>query len=255
MPGRQDVTGLAEPFETDAVSWSRPDPSRHIRSHRTTGPEAGSAAHRAARRARRPRGRPATHERSARYGLAVPLVLITGLPGSGKSTLAAALAVRLELPLIAKDRFKEILFETLGVRDMAWSRQLGVAAVALQFDAMRTVHDAVVDSALWTDRSEPELNALGLPMVQLYCDCPFELARQRFFERLQTGDRHRGFTEEGMTNEDFERFRPLTEPLRLSAPLVRVDTTTPVDAQQVADMVITAQSTERALPIAADGGR
>ena len=170
----------------------------------------------------------------------VALVLVTGLPGSGKSTLAAALAFRLDLPLIAKDRFKEILFDTLGVRDMAWSRQLGVAAVALQFDAMRTVKDAVVDSALWTDRSELELTALGLSMVQVYCDCPFEVARRRFFDRLQTGARHRGFREEGMTIEDFERFRPLLEPLRLSAPLVKVDTTSPVDIHQVADMVIAA---------------
>lgn len=70
---------------------------------------------------------------------------------SGKSTLAAALASLLDLPLIAKDRFKEILFDALGVGDMEWSRRLGAAAVALQFDAMRTVRSAVVDSALWTD--------------------------------------------------------------------------------------------------------
>ena len=161
------------------------------------------------------------------------LVVVTGVPGSGKSTLAAALATRLDLPLIAKDRFKEILFDTLGVGDMAWSKRLGQAAIALQFDVMRTVQHAVVDSALWTDHSEPELEAMGLPMVQVYCDCPFELARQRFFDRLVAGERHPGFREEEMTIEEFERFRPLTEPLRLSAPLVRVETTTPVDVDDV----------------------
>jgi len=163
----------------------------------------------------------------------VALVVVTGVPGSGKSTLAAALATRLDLPLIAKDRFKEILFDTLGVGDMAWSKRLGQAAIALQFDVMRTVQHAVVDSALWTDHSEPELEAMGLPMVQAYCDCPFELARKRFFDRLVAGERHPGFREEEMTIEEFERFRPLTEPLRLSAPLVRVETTTPVDVDDV----------------------
>ncbi|HUF34252.1 MAG TPA: AAA family ATPase [Acidimicrobiales bacterium] len=168
------------------------------------------------------------------------IVLVTGLPGSGKSTLASSLASHLGLPLIAKDRFKEILFDTLGTGDMGWSRQLGAAAVALQFDAMRTVKTAVVDSALWTDLSEPELEALGLPMVQVYCDCPFELARQRFLDRVQSGERHLGFAEEGMTPEDFERFWPLIEPLRLAVPLIRVDTSAEVDALEVARSVVVA---------------
>jgi predicted kinase len=172
----------------------------------------------------------------------VAIVLLTGLPGSGKSTLAAELAPRLGLPLIAKDRFKEILFDTLGVEDMAWSRRIGQAAIALQLDAMRAVKDAVVDSALWTDRSEPELERLGLPMVQVYCDCPFELARQRFFDRVASGDRHPGYCEDEMTVEDFERFRPLLEPLRLAAPLVRVDTSLPVGIDAVADAITDATS-------------
>ncbi len=174
----------------------------------------------------------------------MPLVLITGLPGSGKSTLAAALGSRLDLPVIAKDRFKEILFDTLGSRDVAWSRQVGRAAIALQYDAMRTVRDAVVDSALWTGRSEPELEALGVPMVQLYCDCPFDVARQRFFRRVDAGDRHPGLAEHDMTSEDYERFRPLTAPLRLRAPLVRVDTTTAVDTD---DLAVRVQAALRSL--------
>ena len=170
----------------------------------------------------------------------MPIVLVTGLPGSGKSTLAATLAARLDLPLIAKDRFKEILFDALGTGDADWSRQLGRAAVALQYDAMRTVKDAVVDSALWTDVSEPELEALGLPIVQVYCDCPFELARQRFLDRATSGARHPGFCEEQMTDVEFERFRPLLEPLRLRAPLVRVDTSTTFDVEGVARAVLDA---------------
>lgn len=68
----------------------------------------------------------------------------------------------------------------------------------------------------------------------MYCDCPFELARQRFFDRVASGNRHLGYREDEMTTEDFERFRPLLEPLRLSAPLVRVDTSKPVDVSAVA---------------------
>ena len=106
-----------------------------------------------------------------------PLVLVTGLPGSGKTTLAVALARKLDLPLIGKDQYKEILFEVLGVGDMEWSRRIGQAAIALQYDAMSTVRSAVVDSALWTGVSEPEVEALGLHLIQLHCRCPFEVAR------------------------------------------------------------------------------
>jgi predicted kinase len=164
------------------------------------------------------------------------LVVVTGLPGSGKSTLSGQLAAEMRLPLIGKDHFKEILFDTLGVGDVAWSRRLGMAAIALQYDAMRHVESAVVDSALWPGVSEPQLEAVNRPMVQVYCDCPFEMARERFFSRVATGSRHPGHADG--EQEDFERFRWLASPLAMSCPLVRVDTTVPIDALDVATRVL-----------------
>ena len=177
----------------------------------------------------------------------MPLVLVTGLPGSGKTTVSAALADELRLPLIAKDRFKEVLFDTLGAADIAWSQRIGAAAIALQYEMMRTVKDAVVDSALWTDRSEPEVLALGLPLVQVYCDCPFDVARDRFFDRLAGGNRHPGFAETEMSRDDYDRFSPLSEPLRLPNPLVRVPTTEPLTATRLGVVVA---EVRRALDVA-----
>jgi hypothetical protein len=74
-----------------------------------------------------------------------------------------------------------------------------------------------VDPALWTGVSEPELEALGLPLVQLYCDCPYEMARSRYFNRV--AERHPGYNEHEATHEDYETYRRLEEPLRLSWPL------------------------------------
>jgi predicted kinase len=167
------------------------------------------------------------------------LVLLTGLPGSGKTTLSVQLAREMRLPLIAKDRYKAILFDQLGVGDEAWSRQIGQAAIALQYDAMATVKSAVVDSALWSGISEPEVTALGLDLVQVHCDCAFELARTRFLARVHDGTRHPGHREELMAEDDYERFRPLIEPLRLRAPLVRVDTSRPVDVGEVIAAIAT----------------
>lgn len=53
-------------------------------------------------------------------------VLVAGWPGSGKSTLAAALATRLDLPLLAKDEIKEALMDALGrPQTVADSQRLG----------------------------------------------------------------------------------------------------------------------------------
>ena len=161
------------------------------------------------------------------------LVIVTGLPGSGKSTLSNELAARLSLPLIAKDRYKEILFDALGIGDRAWSRKLGQAAIALQYDAMASVRDAVVDSGLWPGMSEPELKSLDLRMIQVFCQCPFEIARDRYFARV----RHAGFIAERMTVEDYEGYRPLLEPLALDAPLVRADTSGPVNLEQLVEQL------------------
>jgi len=170
----------------------------------------------------------------------VALIVVTGLPASGKTTLATALSSALALPLIRKDHYKELLFDTLGIGDRDWSRRIGQAAIALQYEAMALARDAVVDSALWTGVSEAELLRLRLPIVQVFCECPFELARDRYFKRERSGERHAGFVAEELTVDDFERFRPLTVPLQLDAPLCTVDTTQPVGIAVLATEVLSA---------------
>ena len=56
------------------------------------------------------------------------LLIVTGLPCAGKTTLARRLALALNLPLVTKDDLKELLFETVGWTDRAWSKRLGQAA-------------------------------------------------------------------------------------------------------------------------------
>lgn len=54
--------------------------------------------------------------------LRLPVVLVTGVPAAGKSTLARALSARLGMPLLSKDRVKEVLYDTLGELDRAATR-------------------------------------------------------------------------------------------------------------------------------------
>jgi len=43
-------------------------------------------------------------------------ILITGMPASGKSTMAETISERLKLPVISKDKIKELLFDNVGFR-------------------------------------------------------------------------------------------------------------------------------------------
>ena len=52
------------------------------------------------------------------------LIIIWGLPCTGKTTLGPWLAKELGLPFVHKDGIKESLFESLGWKDRAWSKQL-----------------------------------------------------------------------------------------------------------------------------------
>ena len=158
-------------------------------------------------------------------------VLVTGIPGSGKSTLAEALSTGLDLPLLAKDDLRDVLIDSLGIThsDRSARMKVGMAAVRLQYRLMATMPSMVIDCALWTDRSEPELRATGRDFVQVFCSCPFEVAR----ERVRLRERWDSIA----AVDEYERFRPLLEPLRLEDPLVTVSTEQPVDIDSVANEV------------------
>ena len=60
-------------------------------------------------------------------------VIVSGPPASGKSTLAPILALRLALPLLAKDTIKDALMTSLGVANVEDPRRLGRASFAVLY--------------------------------------------------------------------------------------------------------------------------
>lgn len=60
-------------------------------------------------------------------------VLIAGLPASGKTTFAAHLAAQLQLPMVSKDRIKEIMYDTIGFRSKDEKVTLSIAATQLLY--------------------------------------------------------------------------------------------------------------------------
>ena len=83
------------------------------------------------------------------------LVLISGAPGTGKTVLAQQLAAALPVTVIEKDVLKENLFDTLGERDLGWSKRLGAAAFAL-LDMFVQSHlkagqSVIAEAAFWRE--------------------------------------------------------------------------------------------------------
>jgi predicted kinase len=165
------------------------------------------------------------------------LIVVTGPPAAGKTTIARELATRLRLPLIAKDTIKEALFDRLGTGDLAWSQRLGEATyLAMLRIAEETVQAgaSLVLEANFIRGGEAKLAGLQARFVQLHCSAPFEVLIERYGSR----DRHPGHVD----SERIEALREAVEtgrhnPLDLPGATIRIDTSRPVDLDDLARRV------------------
>jgi predicted kinase len=179
------------------------------------------------------------------------VVLVSGVPGAGKSTLAGPLAAGLGFALLGKDRIKETLHDALGAppadrpwsgtqrsstqrSGRPWTKWLGGAAMELIW-ALAADAPAVVLEANFRPRSEYErgrITGLGGQVVEVYCDCPIQLAIARYNGRAAS--RHPVHVVDTLSEElaaEFDR------PIGLGE-LVVVDTSGPVDVALVIDEVL-----------------
>lgn len=159
------------------------------------------------------------------------LVLVSGAPASGKTTLATQLAARLDAQLLSKDVIKETLWDELG-DDVALD-VIAAASVRLLYVLAGYSSFAVLDSFFWTGLAEHDLRALGQPMVQVFCDCPSEVSQRRYFERARDVSRRDPRHDPEGPDESLERWRDQSGLLELDVPLLKVDTTRPVELEEL----------------------
>jgi predicted kinase len=163
------------------------------------------------------------------------LVLMSGYPGSGKSTLAASLAASMGFALLSKDAMLTTLYSAFefGPGDAAASLRTGRAAWAVFWLQARHSPEAVLDTNIqWNNRQQlDDLRALGGRLVEVRCDCPPEVARQRYAARAAVGHPAQRYAA-----LDDERLLAYERPIGLG-PLVRVDSTAPIDVEAVVRQV------------------
>ncbi|MET0660215.1 MAG: ATP-binding protein [Steroidobacteraceae bacterium] len=140
------------------------------------------------------------------------VLVISGLPATGKTTAARRLSNVLSWPLLAKDDFKERLFDTVGSSDALTSRRLSLASYALMFDVARQLADAGVHFVLegnfrWAETGR-EFESLyeRVQFTQLWCTAPSGVLIERLRQRAHGASRHPG-------HRDAENFATLVAEL------------------------------------------
>ncbi|MGO9659933.1 MAG: hypothetical protein ACLQVK_03455 [Acidimicrobiales bacterium] len=158
-------------------------------------------------------------------------VVVDGAPASRKSTLAPQIAQALRLPLLAKDTIKDALMAVVPPADVEQSRQLGRAAVEVMLAlAAASPVGAVRESNFYRSRATVELRRLPGLVVEVFCRCSCEVARDRY--RRRAGTRDAGHfdtlrTDDELWNEEF------ADPIAVGWPVIEVNTGVEVDAASV----------------------
>jgi predicted kinase len=162
------------------------------------------------------------------------VVLVSGAPGAGKSTLAVPLASELGFPLLAKDRIKETLADTLGdgAGELAWSQRLGAASMELLWALAGDAPAAVLEANFWPGdgRHERHLRELGAHAVEVHCTCSLAVGMRRYAERRAS--RHVAHAEAHQIVPP-EAWAKWARPVGIGE-LVSVDTSGPVDVAELA---------------------
>lgn len=171
-----------------------------------------------------------------------PVVLVNGLPGAGKTTFARSLSRRLDLPLYCKDTIKEAYSDVFGIAPgvhqvrREWSKAHGAGASEAMWALVADAPGGAILESWWPRETMPFVEAglrrarIGRPVTVL-CDVPYELARERFVQRVRDGARH-PIHDDTTDPADYDRDWKQTEPLAVG-PVLRVDTSGPVDLEPV----------------------
>ena len=160
------------------------------------------------------------------------ILFVSGAPGSGKSTVAHALASALPFALIAKDRIKETLFESIEPHMAAkLEHDLSGMAMRILWALAADCPQVILEANFRPKNPVQRFTIEGLVgrKLEIYCRCPAEVAMRRFAERAKRADHHPAHTLRQMSAGQMAEY---DRPIGLS-PVIEVDTTRPVEIEKL----------------------
>lgn len=126
-------------------------------------------------------------------------ILVTGIPASGKSTMAKFLAENLSIPVISKDKIKELLFDDVGFKSREEKVKLGIASMNIMYcmaeQLMKCNQPFVLENNFENVSKEGLDEILGkysYKAITLTLTGNYKKIYERFVERNMSTDRHRG---------------------------------------------------------------
>ena len=146
-------------------------------------------------------------------------ILVTGIPASGKSTMAEFLAERLRLPMLSKDKIKEILFDDVGFASRSEKVALGISAMTILYYTARQLmkcgrpfilennFENVSKEGLLTILKKYKYKAITVTLTGDY-----KIIYQRFLERNRDPGRHPGH----VVNDCYPGSKEINSPVQIS---------------------------------------
>lgn len=126
-------------------------------------------------------------------------ILVTGIPASGKSTMAKFLAEQLSIPVISKDKIKELLFDDVGFKSREEKVKLGIASMNIMYymaeQLMKCNQPFILENNFENVSKEGLDEILGkysYNAITLTLTGDYRKIYDRFVERNVSTDRHRG---------------------------------------------------------------
>ncbi len=126
-------------------------------------------------------------------------ILVTGIPAAGKSTMAEVVSEKLKLPVISKDAIKEVLFDNVGFQSRAEKVKLGIASMEIMYYAagqlMKAGQPFILENNFEYSSEQGMKNLIEkyqYSVLTITLTGDYKVIYQRFLERENSPDRHRG---------------------------------------------------------------
>lgn len=163
------------------------------------------------------------------------LIIISGPPATGKTVLASKIAREFGFPVLAKDEYKELLADALGVTGADWSNRLSAAGRAMVVQIAGKLLDSgislIIDANFSPKRDNEPLRRLvqgrDIDVIQILCRTEGQTLMDRFVQRAAAGERHPIHPEHHAGYAYFSSMlaRGYTPPLDLPGAVIDLDTT------------------------------